>query len=84
MKTFKAFISENDAEKPKVHFIGFRDGDRYQRAIRIFGKPDYIHPKWDERAKHGGEYANGDIRVFATGSEEDPPSKHSWDDSQRF
>ena len=32
-----------------VHFVGFKD-DRYTTAVRIFGKPDFIHRIWDIRA----------------------------------
>ena len=67
-----------------VHFVGFRDGDSYWRACQVFGPPDFVHPRWDVRAKHGGEWADGDVRVFATGCDEDEPSPFSWDDSARF
>ena len=32
-----------------VHFIGFR-GDEYNRAKKIWGEPDFIHPVHDKRA----------------------------------
>lgn len=67
-----------------VHFINFRNGDSYQRACKVWGLPDFIHPRWDYRAAHGGEWAPGDVRVFATGSEHDTPNTHAWDDSARF
>lgn len=60
-----------------VHFIAFR-GDEYLRAIRIFGRPDFIHPRWDRRAQR--EIADGDIVVFATGTAEDEPSKFNAQD----
>ena len=44
-----------------LHFVGFR-GDEYNRAIRVFGPPDFIHRDWDWRAFH--EVAPGDVVVF--------------------
>lgn len=35
--------------RPTLHFVGFRDSYRYHRAIGIFGKPDFIHPRPDSR-----------------------------------
>lgn len=67
-----------------VHFVGFRDGDSYRRACMVWGKPDFVHPRWDFRAQRGGEWAEGDVRVFATGSDSDPPDPFAWDDSARF
>lgn len=32
-----------------LHFIGFR-GDEYNRAKKIWGEPDFIHPVHDRRA----------------------------------
>ena len=66
-----------------VHFINFRDGDSYHRACKVWGPPDFIHPVWDVRAAHGGEWADGDVRVFAKGSETDTPSPFCWDDSAK-
>ena len=36
-------------KKVCTHFFGFR-GDEYNRAIKIFGLPDFIHPVHDRRA----------------------------------
>lgn len=65
---------------PALHFIGFR-GDEYTRAVKIFGKPDFIHRYWDYRAKFGGEYHPNDTLVFAKGTADDEPSSLSFDDS---
>ncbi len=60
----------NDARmRPCLHFVGFRD-DAYARAKCTFGPPDFIHPKWDRRARR--EIADGDVIVFATGDEHQP------------
>lgn len=52
-----------------IHFVGFRD-DRWWNAIRVFGKPDFVHPKWDQRARR--EIGEGDLIVFAEGDEQQP------------
>ena len=52
--------------KNALHFVGFKD-DRYNTAIRVFGKPDFIHRFWDRRAQR--EIDEGDVIVFAKGDE---------------
>lgn len=54
-----------------LHFIAFR-GEEFWSAVRIWGRPDFIHPAWDRRAQR--EIARGDVVVFAAGSEADEPS----------
>jgi len=44
--------------KMAIHFVGFRN-DRYWNAVRIWGFPDFIHPRWDVRARFGGDNAPG-------------------------
>lgn len=61
-----------------VHFIGFRD-DRYHNAVKVFGQPDFIHRYWDVRAKQ--EIAEGDVVVFAKGTESDAPRAYTFNDS---
>lgn len=39
-----------------VHFVNFRDEDRFQNAMRVFGEPDFVHLRWDARARFGGEF----------------------------
>ena len=60
-----------------LHFIGFR-GDEYARAIRVFGKPDFIHIGWDRWARK--EVVEGDVAVFAKGGFDDAPSPYSYPD----
>lgn len=64
-----------------LHFIGFKD-DRYLAAVRVFGKPDFVHRFWDVRAQH--ELMPGDVAVFADGDEHDPPRLYAYDDSAYF
>lgn len=45
-----------------THFVGFR-GDEYARAVRIFGKPDFIHRHNDSRV--AGDVFPGDTVVYA-------------------
>lgn len=63
----------------KLHFVGFTDPDRYDRAVRHFGLPDFIHRTWDVRAQQ--EIAPSDVAIFAKHDEHKPPSVYSWDDS---
>lgn len=60
-----------------LHFVGFRD-DRYINAVRVFGRPDFIHRGWDLRARR--EIAAGDVVVFAKGSDTQEPSRRSFND----
>jgi hypothetical protein len=64
-----------------THFVGFRD-DRYNRAIRVFGRPDFVHRFWDRRARD--EIAPGDRVIFAEGDEHQPVRQHTYDDSANF
>ena len=60
-----------------VHFVGFRD-DRFWNAVRVFGRPDFIHRKWDQRARR--EIAPDDVLIFAEGDEEQSVAKHNGND----
>lgn len=63
--------------RSQVHFVGFR-GDEYLRAVRIWGVPDFIHIRWDTRARR--EIAARDVVVFAKGDEHQPPSRYTAPD----
>ncbi len=63
--------------KSCTHFVGFRGGE-YLSAVRVFGRPDFIHRGWDLRAKR--EIADGDLIVFATGDETHKSRVKSFDD----
>ena len=63
--------------RPMIHFVGFRD-DRYWNAVRVFGRPDFIHRRWDLRARR--EILPADTVVFALGGESQEPSRISGDD----
>lgn len=66
----------------RLHFVGFR-GDEYARAVRVFGRPDFIHRHNDPRFRHGGELGEHDVVVFANGSES-KVSHYSFNDSEVF
>ena len=54
-------MSETGAtERASLHFVRFRD-DRYLTAVKVFGRPDFIHRHWDHRAvaEAGRAYAAG-------------------------
>ncbi len=63
--------------RPALHFVGFHD-DRYLAAVRIFGRPDFFHRRWDQRARR--EIAPGDTIVFADGDEHQVPSRFNGAD----
>jgi len=60
-----------------LRFIGFR-GDEYSSAVRVFGKPEFIHVGWDRWARQ--EIVPGDVAVFAKGTADDEPSPYSYPD----
>lgn len=51
---------------------------RYLAAARVFGEPDFLHRKWDNRAQR--EIADGDVIVFAKGDADQKPSPRNGDD----
>lgn len=59
-----------------VHFVGFR-GDEYNRAARIWGKPDFIHRANDRRMRR--EIADYDIVIYANGCEARPSKFNASD-----
>ena len=58
----------------EVHFFGFR-GDEYNRAIKVFGQPDFIHPIHDYRAYVDFDPVN-DIGIFANKETPERISNH--------
>jgi hypothetical protein len=66
---------------PTLHFVGFKN-DRYLTAVKVWGKPDFIHRFWDVRATH--EVCEGDIVVFANGDEHSQVQPYAYDDSAYF
>lgn len=62
--------------RPAVHFVGFR-GDEYLSAVRVWGRPGFIHMGNDTRMRR--EMACEDTVVFANGCE-DRPSDRNFSD----
>jgi len=73
--------NERKKRKGMVHFVRFKD-DRYLNAVKTFGRPDFIHPHWDQRAV--AEVMPGDMVVFAEGDERQSVTSFSYDDSAFF
>lgn len=63
-----------------LHFVRFDDnhGRQFWSAVQIFGRPHFMHRKWDQRAHR--EIADGDTIVFAKGDETQPVSQFNGDD----
>lgn len=62
--------------KQAVHFVGFR-GREYISAVKIWGKPDFIHYVNDSRMRR--EMWEGDIVIFANGRESRPTDYNASD-----
>jgi hypothetical protein len=58
-----------------VHFVGFR-GDDYWNAVKVFGKPHFVHKDFDDRVF--SEVGDDDVVVFGTKYH---PCKVVWDAS---
>lgn len=75
-----------------LHFVGFWDQDVatvmvFDRAVRLFGKPDFVHRHWDHRAT--GDVAPDDVVVFGTQREwerftNNQPAEFAFNDSEVF
>ena len=66
-----------DDMRPAVHFVGFRD-ERYWSAVKVWGRPSFIHRGWDMRAQR--EIADFDTVVFANGGPDQEPKLQSYND----
>lgn len=63
-----------------MHFVGFKN-DRISGAIKVFGRPDFYHRRWDHRAI--ADIAPGDKVIFADG-DKNSPMQFTWNDSEFF
>ncbi|MDF2809280.1 MAG: hypothetical protein K0S56_311 [Microvirga sp.] len=70
-------LNSEKCHAPALHFVGFR-GEEFWSAVKVWGRPDFIHRKWDQRARR--EIAPDDTIIFATGSEADLPSRWNGQD----
>ena len=62
-----------------IHFIGFR-GEEYWSAVRVWGRPDFVHLIHDHRLY--GDVGQDDVLIF--GPKADPLiiSAYSWQDHE--
>lgn len=65
------------AVRPIIHFIGFR-GEEYWSAVKVWGKPHFIHRGWDGRAQR--DIDPSDTVVFAKGDDTQPITPFNYDD----
>lgn len=65
---------------PATYFVRFASlaDQRYANAVRLFGRPDFLHRVWDQRAQR--EIGEGDVVVFATGDADQPVTPFNGDD----
>lgn len=68
---------EGLAVRSAIHFVGFRD-ERYWNAVRVWGRPDFIHYVWDRRAQR--DIAPQDTVVFANGDADQHLGKYNGPD----
>jgi hypothetical protein len=66
--------------KNATHFVRFSDTGQFARAVRVFGRPDFVHRLWDRRAV--AEVFEGDRVIFAKGDENQRVVDFTWDDSE--
>jgi hypothetical protein len=62
---------------PAVHFVGFR-GEEWWSAIKVWGRPHFIHIGWDQRAQR--DILPGDTVIFAQGDWDQPVSRFNFPD----
>lgn len=66
--------------RPCIHFVGFQ-GEEYWSAVRVWGRPDFVHRGWDRRARR--EIAAEDTVIFAQGDWQQEPRTKSFDDLRK-
>jgi len=71
-----------------LHFVGGWEGDEvFERAVRVFGPPGFVHRQWDARATT--DVAPGDTVVFLRDKdwrrfEANDPCPFAFNDSEHF
>ena len=69
-RLFSFRVSRRDAglvlvtSTTQVHFVGFRDDAEYWAAVRVFGRPDFIHLIHDKRL-YGDVDTSRDVVIIA-------------------
>ncbi len=67
--------------KPAVHFVGFR-GDEYWSAVKVWGRPAFIHMGNDTRMRR--EVHDSDAVIYANGSETKVAERNYSDTTERL
>jgi|TARA_R110000764_G_scaffold91035_2_gene173685 hypothetical protein len=60
-----------------LHFVGFRTDSEFWSAVKVWGKPDFIHMIHDHRMK--GDVGKNDLVLFGSKGRK-KPSKFAWQD----
>ena len=63
-----------------IHFVGFRNDAEYSAAVKVWGKPDFVH-KWHDRRMWGDIDPENDTVVFGSAGKLEP-SDYSWQDHE--
>tara|TARA_Y100001937_G_C6846494_1_gene210139 strand:+ start:22 stop:261 length:240 start_codon:yes stop_codon:yes gene_type:complete len=64
-----------------IHFVGFRTDAEYMAAVRVYGKPDFIH-LYHDRRMYGDIDPDRDIVVLGSKGRE-LPCEYSDQDHER-
>ena len=64
-----------------VHFVGFRGDAEYIAAVRVWGRPDFIHMFHDKRMY--GDVGENDIIVLGPKGRDEPDPRYSDQDHER-
>ena len=62
-----------------IHFIGFR-GEEYWSAVRVWGRPDFVHLIHDHRLY--GDVGQDDVLIFGPKADPTIISAYSWQDHE--
>ena len=65
-----------------LHFVGFRNDNDYQAAVRVWGRPDFIHLTHDHRM-YGDVDRDNDTVVFSHRADPDRVSQFTDQDHMR-
>ena len=63
-----------------VHFVGFRTDAEHSAAVKVLGKPDFVH-MWHDHRMQGDIDDDLDTVVFGSKGSL-TPSKFSWQDHE--
>ena len=65
-----------------LHFVGFRNDNDYLAAVRVWGRPDFIHLTHDHRM-YGDVDVDNDTVVFSHRADPDRVSQFTDQDHMR-